>query len=88
MYLESENNVNNDCVNISSEFVIVDVHILSKLVERFVKCKYCDINCIKINEIVGSRRGLASKLALTCTVCSKNESCMTSQMANKNMRLI
>ena len=58
-------------VNISSEFVIVDVNILSKLVERFVKCKYCDnINCIKIIEI-GSRRGLASKLALTCTVCSK-----------------
>ena len=92
IYLDSENNFSVDCENNSSGFVVVDVSILSKLVQGFVKCKYCDnINCIKVEEKVESRRGLSSKLSLICTVFSKTESCMTSKMANKkyeiNLRL-
>ena len=69
----------------SSGFIIVNLDMLTRLVQSFVKCKNCDsLKSIEVCEKIDSRRGLASKIYLNCKVCEKNASSMTSKLVSGN----
>lgn len=49
--------------------VIVNLGIISKLIQEFVKCKYCgEANSVILDEDRSCRKGLATKLCLECNV--------------------
>lgn len=73
--------------------IIIEVGILSSLLEQFVKCRFCDsINSIVVEEDLKSRKGLASSIALHCKNCRNSASSMSSSTTNStydiNMRLV
>lgn len=48
--------------------VIFHLGIISKLIQEFVKCKYCsEANSVILDEDKRCRKGLATKLGLECT---------------------
>ncbi|KAJ8950238.1 hypothetical protein NQ318_006212 [Aromia moschata] len=59
--------------------IIVQVDILSSLVQKSSKCVDCgSSNSLKVFEDCATRVGLASKLVIQCTKCEMSKSAMTS----------
>lgn len=79
--------------NMVGNRIIIEVDLLSSLLERFVKCRFCDTtNSIVAEEDISSRQGLASKLVLKCKSCGNTDYSMSSSTTSStydvNMRLV
>lgn len=89
-YLENESYSDN---NTSSGSLIIDLDIISQLIESNVACKYCkNVNSVKLVEDISCRRGLATKIILECSICKVKNSVMSSsvnrnRIYNVNIRL-
>lgn len=65
---------------LNSGNVIIDISILSKVLNCFVKCKYCsEENTLSCFEDTSKRVGLASSLVFICSNCSAEETFYTSE---------
>lgn len=79
--------------NTSSGSLIIDLDIISQLIESNVACKYCkNVNSVKLVEDISCRRGLATKIILECSICKVKNSVMSSsvnrnRIYNVNIRL-
>lgn len=61
--------------------IIISVDLLTDLVMKFVKCKFCDSEkSVIICESVNARKGLATKLQIQCNNCQASASTMSSKL--------
>ena len=61
--------------------IVIGVNIISSLGRKFTKCKYCDnSDCVKIRGNVNNRKGVATKLIISCSKCNASDSIMTSNI--------
>jgi hypothetical protein len=73
--------------------IIVDLKLLSELITKSVKCKYCNVeDSLSFFEDTSVRLGLASKLVIKCVNCDSNESIRTSRKTDNgyenNLRFV
>lgn len=64
--------------------IIIDLQILGDFIKKFTQCKSCGGD-IDIYELLSSRKGLASKLELSCNQCKFSETTMTSNITRNRL---
>ena len=70
----------------TSKNVIIDLDIVSALIQKFVKCKYCEEeNCVVLTEDCNARKGLACKLSISCTKCDSKKTAMSSKVTRHRL---
>jgi hypothetical protein len=70
----------------TSKNVIVDVKMLSQLINSSSRCPKCDsTGTLELTEDVSQRNGLASKLVVKCGECEFSNSSMTSKMTRQRL---
>ncbi|GFW85255.1 hypothetical protein TNCV_3249951 [Trichonephila clavipes] len=67
----------------SSVDIVIDLNIISELLKRMARCKYCNkCDSLIITEDARSRRGLCVSLTLQCTFCGQAFTSMSSNSTN------
>lgn len=73
-------NLKSNNQQINNGNIIIDIGILSKILNSVAKCKHCDSHdTLLCSENVSGRVGLASSLDLSCSTCSAKQSFYTSK---------
>lgn len=66
--------------------VIVDLSLLSNLIQSFAACKHCtSSNTVCIKEESTKRKGLATNISVYCSNCNENLSTMTSKIGKHRL---
>lgn len=72
------NNVREEKISVH---IIIDLCLIYNLLNKFVMCQHCGAkHCVVLSEKRVYRKGLASKVVLSCTACSKSKTSMTSKL--------